>query len=306
MVELAVLRRLEAEESDEFFNSNASQTDSFFSTDSGCYLTQESPRRPARVKNPPVNANRISQYHWLEEVLRAVVVGQARDMVVDVASRSAGSPLFVLAGACPSSLTRAMQAMMFSVVGEALAVDYWWIKPSASDPRALERGTLDRHFQGRHKNTCGKMARAIYAAIADKFVTCRGGGGGTSGGGSDLAFDLDHERRRAFIEERFKDGHRARLYLFFVWQETWSGPWAYRKFMQGQLCYQRMESSTRLSGASPEANGSTGLVRDRFYVRQFKIWDNRILMSPPEDELEVRTCLPPDWVQEMYDMPETF
>ena len=49
-----------------------------------------------------------------------------------------------------------MQAVMYVWgEGDAALMDFWWIKPAASDARLLEEQTLSRHATGPHKNDPG-------------------------------------------------------------------------------------------------------------------------------------------------------
>ena len=91
-----------------------------------------------------------------------------------------GTPLFVVAGACPSSFA-GVQAVMYAAMqpaaaagaaaavgspgapaaggsGSAPEVDFWWVKPRADARRQLDKGTLPRNVSGPHKNTPGGSA----------------------------------------------------------------------------------------------------------------------------------------------------
>eukprot|EP00392_Amoebophrya_sp_AT5.2_P009178 g9206.t1 len=108
-------------------------------------------------------------------------------------------PLFLFAGACPSAVTRNMQAILFVYTfppkrrasrflggggqrGEKAAalkkdspglpgggtIDFWWVKPEAGG-RKLDYNYLQKHESGRWKNVCGSQTRGGYEQIADYF-----------------------------------------------------------------------------------------------------------------------------------------
>ena len=97
------------------------------------------------------NRNRPAHYGWLRQLLEQIAGGRA-PAVRDLASGASGTPLLVVAGACPSVLA-GMQAVVYAAMPSC--VDFWWLKPSAASPAHLERETLHRHAKGAHKNTPG-------------------------------------------------------------------------------------------------------------------------------------------------------
>lgn len=70
-------------------------------------------------------------------------------------------------------------------------VDFWWIKPMASDKREIEPQTLNLHHAPPHKNDPGR-SRALYAQFADLFNVCH-----LHGVIHDAAI-LDHQSSHAF------------------------------------------------------------------------------------------------------------
>lgn len=243
-----------------------------------CIESGQIPRVINRVKKPRQNSNRVSQYSWLEELLRVIVVGDTAG-----AAGSTSRPLFVVAGACPSRTANKMQAVLYSKPHADAALDFWWVKPRAKDALQLESATLEKHTQGPHKNAMGMAGGAVYSPLADKFSAA------TSA--EEDHWDVDSSSGRAFIEERAEDGRRRRLFIFFVWQEAWSGVMSRRKWMEGKLCYQVQELGT---------NGCS--LQERFYARQYKVLDDRVLLATARDEEEVPSLLPPDSFQELYDL----
>ena len=110
-----------------------------------------------------------------------------------------------------------MQAVLYALGLAAPAsspiVDFWWVKPRASDPTALEAATLNRHGKGPHKNDPGR-SRALYVQFADLFT---GGSGTVAVGGGKLSFGLQSVGgvTRAYIEQ-LENGHR--YYIYLIWQ----------------------------------------------------------------------------------------
>lgn len=244
----------------------------------GCSLSREStpastPRLNPRPKLPPKNKNRVSQFVWCEKLLQMIADGTARS-ATSADGQKSSTPLFIVAGACPNSFC-AMQAVLFSQTDKN--VDFWWIKPSQADPTQLESATLNLHSDGTFKNVPGR-SRPVYAPLAEKFA---------AGADGDFVFGVD-DAGRAFIEEDAGDGRRTRMLLLLVWQESWSSPMAYKKYIRGKILYQRGRP------------GSRGTL---FFARQYEICDGHISIAARHEEESVETILPPDSVQEMYAMP---
>jgi len=216
-----------------------------------------------------------SQYAWLQEIPQVIVEGGSLHSSHDSAQFQS-SPLFVVAGACPNSLC-GMQAIMFSKVDSG--VDFWWIKPKKTNPQALERETLRLHTEGEFKNSAGR-SRPIYAPLAEKF---------TAGADGDFTFGID-DRGRAFIEEDSGNGERSRLLLYFVWQEAWSSPMAFKKFIRGKICYQKTEALT---------TSSSDASKGPFFCREYSIQDGQLTIAPLGNEEVVESLLPPDSFQAM-------
>jgi len=232
-----------------------------------------------RVKLPSRNPNKISHFRWLRELLENITSGEAGGSVRDLDKNHVGTPLFVVAGACPNNFC-GTQAVLFCNV--ATHCDFWWIKPQATDGSSLEQMTLDLHSTGPFKNTVGR-SRTVYAPLADKF-NCQ-----TQGQGK-LAFGVD-ESGRAYIEENDVAGQRVRMLLYLVWQESWSSLLARKTFIEGKIFYQRCEHAV---------DGHSTTRELRFFSRQYRIESSEITLAPGQDEEEVHALLPTDDAQEMY------
>lgn len=233
-------------------------------------------------KRPPVNTNLMSSYRWLEELMILVTEGGARGRSRDTVRQKSATPLFAVAGTCPNSMAP-MQAVSFFQLEDGM-VDLWWVKPMKADASRLERETLNLQNSGPNKNDAGARARGLYTPLAERYQ-----GGGTTGKVvGDFAFGIDADGR-AFIDDLVSPG-RDRLFLYFVWQEYWSGVWDRKKFIAGRLCYQRSSSST---------NGRHG-----FYTRQYKITDGQMYIAPKKEEEALPALFPPDSTQSMYDMQQ--
>uniref|UniRef100_A0A7S3ESB9 Uncharacterized protein n=1 Tax=Haptolina ericina TaxID=156174 RepID=A0A7S3ESB9_9EUKA len=163
--------------------------------------------------------------------------------VVDTSSRQSLQPLFVVAGACPNSFC-GMQAVMYCLCLSSPdpKIDFWWIKPMATNSAVIEPQTLDRQGKGVHKNDPGR-SRALYIQFADLFQSSAGSA--TIGGGLLLFGVVDvGSVRRAYIEQA-QSGER--YYISLIWQESWtSNPFASSKFIIGKIVYQRDPSSASL------------------------------------------------------------
>lgn len=226
----------------------------------------EEPEAPPRLRRARTNANRVTQYRWLEPLLESIVDEEK-------ISGSNPTPLFVVAGSCPNRFS-GMQAVLYCLGGSD--IDFWFVKPKRDDGGTIEPETLRRHEKGPHKNTAEKSYK-LYAPLAQKFCC-----GETDG---DFTFGVDGDH--VFIQEASRDAsERMRVYL--VWQELWSGPLARKPFIEGKLCYVRGEC------------GSTG--PSRFRSRQYRIQDGRVWIAPSEDEEVEADLFPDDGFQEMYDM----
>jgi len=233
------------------------------------------------------NNNRPSHYTWLEPLLMSIATNQA-PAVIDHSTQARGTPLFVMAGACPSVLA-AMQAVVFTAMYDAKsphaarlaadgsapapplaaeqpATDFWWLKPQADDATRLTEETLHRHSAGAFKNDPG-ASKKVYAPLAALFSSA----GKTSDGKLSFGVLTRHEvngRARAFIEDVATG---ARYLICFVWLEDWSSPFSWgKKFMKGKLVYQK--------GAADSASGP-------YYARVFEFADG-LLVVPSGDDRE--------------------
>jgi hypothetical protein len=257
----------------------------------------ESAQLEATLKALP-NKNRPSDYRWLEGLL-GMIAFNAAPVVRDLATQAVGSPLFVMAGACPSVFA-GMQAVVFTAMYEPRSpssvrlsaggtgapskeerptIDFWWLKPRPEDGNALQEDTLHRVPKGTWKNDPG-ASKKIYSPLAALFDA-----GGTSTDGK-LRFGVlpradANLRARAYIE---CTATRVRYLLCWVWLEDWSSPISLgKKYMKGKLVYQR--------GDQGVASASTG----RYYARPFKFLES-LLIVPPGSHLEeeVGGVLPAD------------
>lgn len=240
------------------------------------------------------NSNRVSSYRWLASVLKGIVEETGAGGVRDSDSREPGTPLFVVAGGCPNGIC-GMQAMMYVWMKRG-AVDFWWIKPSRSSAEQLERETMNKNSKGPHKNTAERSAR-LYQPLADKFM-------GQAEG--DFRFKVDACGRACIVEVGTEDSPtRTEFILYLVWQEDWSGAMARVKYIEGKLCYKKVrieleEVDDAEVLSAPRSQKETMIPG--FFARQYRIQNDRIWIAPSEDEEVVRSLLPPDTLQEMYEM----
>ena len=152
----------------------------------------------------------------------------------------------------------------------ARAVDFWWVKPSASEPGALEERTLGRNAKGPHKNDPGR-SRTVYAPLADLFNLSNGC---TADGR--LRFGMAYAGGgvpRAYVES-VRTGER--YYLVLVWQEDWTAnPFARSRFILGKLIYQK---TIGLEAEGEAASGAAGgaACGGPFFARPYRITDNAI------------------------------
>eukprot|EP00401_Gymnodinium_catenatum_P006561 CAMPEP_0117495032 /NCGR_PEP_ID=MMETSP0784-20121206/19923_1 /TAXON_ID=39447 /ORGANISM="" /LENGTH=540 /DNA_ID=CAMNT_0005289941 /DNA_START=79 /DNA_END=1701 /DNA_ORIENTATION=- len=235
--------------------------------------TQRSKRRNRQ------NANLVGQYQWLDPLLRSIVDGDtARWGAEDAGTGQDCTPLFVVAGGCPNA-TAPMQAVLYSQTRGG--VDFWFVKPEAKSRDRLEQGTLSKHAFGPFKNTA-EFSKCLYAPLARLFE-------GTTHG--DLVYGVDPLRGRAYIEEQDPEGKTRRLLLYFVWQEAWSHPLAWRRYLEGKICY---EVQGEFQHAGQSAVRDVGR-RTSLRARQFRIDDsNRLWLASLEDEERVNSVLPLD------------
>lgn len=231
-------------------------------------------------KMPRQNNNLVSDYRWLEEVLQEIAVDAPRSAVSDMDNQQVGTPLFVVAGACPNQFCGTMQAILYNQMGPRIA--FWWIKPQNGNSRRLERNTRNKHSTGPFKNVPGDKSGRLYSLFAEKFS---GAVVGT------FRFGVD-ESGYAFIEEHRKDGVVMKMFVYLVWQEAWSSMLSRSRFMQGKICYTKR----------PLAVSSVKIAEPQFFNRQYRLQADQIMIAPLEDEETVATVLPPVSFQEMYDM----
>jgi hypothetical protein len=227
------------------------------------------------------NKNVVASFSWVRELLELIVQGRARDAVADTSTQRRATPLFVIAGACPNSLC-GMQAVLYSAYAD-LSVDFWWVKPRKDDPNRPEKETWNLHRTGRFRNSAGVMAKSMYQPFADRFAGCSDAG---------LAYGVD-DAGRAYIDEG--DGC-TRMFVYLVWQESWSKSMARsKKFLQGKLCYQRRSAP----GSSPDLEQGIAL-----YARQYRVQDSNLFIASREDEEAIPALLPTNpSFQELYDVP---
>jgi len=232
------------------------------------------PKQPAKPKVKSQNKNKVSHYQWLQSLLDPIAQSSAAGTAKTMDTQQTASPLFVVAGACPNAFSP-LQAVLYCEFKEAAKksdrIDFWFVKPSASNKAKFEENTLHRHATGAFKNTAEK-SKKVYAPIGDKFVGTRDGD-----------FYFGTADGRAFMEE---DGS-ARMLVYFIWMESWAGPMARKKFVQGKICYQKSKD---------------GVVAPGFFARQYRIEDNTIWIAPASDEEVLPRSMPPDNFQDMFEM----
>jgi len=137
-------------------------------------------------------------------------------------------PLFFLIGAAPCKMPPVgMQSMTYFISGSG-SIEFWWVKPD-SNGAVYDPAYLTLNTGGACKNACGGAAKAGFQPIADNFaksVTKDGVSFGTEAVSPDVL--------RAFF-----DAGGGRCYVCAIWQEEWSGPMAWTKFMQGRIMFQK-------------------------------------------------------------------
>jgi len=235
-------------------------------------------RRPAKQSRQ--NSNRISQYLWLQDLLQSIVDSLALNSASDMKTGQLGTPLFVVAGSCPNRFC-GMQAILYCQVGSG--IEFWWLKPRGDDATRLDTNTLNKHESGTFKNVAEK-AQKLYAPLADKFLGCTEG---------NFAFRVD-DTGRAIIEETCGE-KRLVLYVYLVWQESWSSVLARKTFIQGKICYERRGDLELPTQSSQDS-------RSIFFTRQYRIEDGRMWIAPFNEEEIVTSILPAEDFQEMYPM----
>eukprot|EP00438_Fugacium_kawagutii_P002001 Skav208918 [mRNA] locus=scaffold787:73495:78833:+ [translate_table: standard] len=244
----------------------------------------EAARLSLQTHLPARNKNKISHFHWSEEILRMIVDGKNKGVSTIRETGEKCTPLLLVAGACPNSIC-GMQAVMFAQA--KAGVEFWWAKPQADLPRQLDRNTLDLHKEGPHRNSTSK-SKALYQPLADKF----------KGSKEDIfEFGVD-ANGRAFIDEKTTDGCR-RMLLYFVWQENWSSFFAYNKYIEGKLFYQRGQPWD-IPDKKWRKSSSGKAAPAPFFARQYRLEGGGLKIAGIETEETVLSLLPPDVCQEMF------
>lgn len=246
------------------------------------------------------NKNRPVHYSWMRDFLSQLA--QCKAPAVHDAGGATGTPLFVVAGACPS-MYAGMQCVLYSAFERDSAgrpeVDFWWIKPidkygySASHPSkkasVLQAQTLTCHTSGKYKNSPGR-SKQVYAPLAALFNRKTAGdgesssssspGAGASGSSVEFGFERDTTSGswRATMSSPARPGELR--YPLLVWQEAWSSPLSRSRWIVGKIVYQRRGPGSG-SPASP------------FYAAPYRI-DGSILTVALEREESLATVLPPD------------
>mmetsp|Transcript_132087 Transcript_132087/g.240346 ORF Transcript_132087/g.240346 Transcript_132087/m.240346 type:complete len:331 (+) Transcript_132087:53-1045(+) len=225
------------------------------------------------LRRPRQNSNEVWHYAWLTELLESIANGDAPGSVLEVDTRKQGTPLFVLAGACPNLIT-GMQALMYCWLPSS--VDFWWVKPDSSGQQ-LEKETLNKHTKGKFKN-CSERGRKHLMPFAERF----------SRGFSDNVFTYGLDsNKRAFIDVQVGN-QTIRMLVYLIWQEAWNMAAFGPKYIEGKLCYQRQIG---------EQSAHTKLP---LFARQYKILNGNVYFDAFEEE--VAALLPPEPFQEMHDM----
>lgn len=233
---------------------------------------------PNRPRRPRQNANLVTQYRWLQDLLENIVNGAAGSLTGCKNGETGQSciPLFVVAGVCPSKFPPSpMQAVLFSQSGGKL-IDFWFVKPEAGNSAVLEQATLSKNAKGPHKNNA-ERSKNLYNPLAEKFA-------GRADG--DCVYGVD-AKGRAFIEERTALGQQRRMLVYFVWIENWSSGMTGKKFLEGKICFEK------------ERRPGTGRGEKAFCARQYRIEDGSILLAPREEEESLPGMMPPEEFQRM-------
>ncbi|CAD7936708.1 unnamed protein product [Amoebophrya sp. A25] len=175
------------------------------------------------------NPNKLTDYVWLQSLLNAL---SADPLGVDADELTKGCaagqfPLFVFAGACPSSITRSMQAILFvykmpSTSGGMLpriskkrksatqsgSIDFWWIKPKYDGGKSgkiycdMDLEFMQKHTSGKAKNACGGQVKGGYEQIADYFLKNKVSGDGQFRFGIEMVYRKDGSViPRAYVEK---------------------------------------------------------------------------------------------------------
>mmetsp|Transcript_21109 Transcript_21109/g.48891 ORF Transcript_21109/g.48891 Transcript_21109/m.48891 type:complete len:404 (-) Transcript_21109:503-1714(-) len=250
-----------------------------------------------------LNSNRVSHFRWCSTLLQSIATSSSAAFA---GSGRDSSPLFVVAGACPNRYCGIpMQAVLFSHVKTpeserdgGFDVDFWWIKPSRTNPEIVEPGTLSLHAAGSFRNVPGGSSRSIYAPLAEKFKGDEDEDDDGSGG--DFRFGVD-QQGRAYIEEEEFDGRRSRMLIYLVWQEAWSSAMSRNKFIRGKICYQKSELRQLSDPACSDSHRSWTPALPGFFSREYEFRSSGGLLSiaPKCEEEEWATIMPPDSFQEM-------
>jgi len=204
------------------------------------------------------NKNELVDYIWLKDALCMISSNQAGKMnCKHVGTKTKLTAIFFVLGGCPNAFC-GMQVVLFAV--DDSHVDFWWVKPSKTDPKQLEKETLNRHDKGKYKNDPGR-SRAFYTPLATLFQDCSQV--------KDWKFGLkrssnaDEQVVRAILENSQTN---EILYLIFLWQEDWTqNPFASSKFIKGKLVYQRSEGLSE------------------YFYRQYEIHDGALVIADFED-----------------------
>lgn len=234
---------------------------------------------PAPIRDPPKmplsnywNSNRPTQYAWLEEVIEPVVQCRNSTKCHRIDEGDCLTPMIVIVGACPNAFCGMQAILLCARDGE---VDFWWIKPQASNPSQLERATLDLHSTGPHTNSPGN-SRAVYQPLADMFKL------GYKSPQVTFGVTLVGGCARAFIDYGGPISS-DRLWVYMFWQEKWqTNVFSSRKFVEGKIVYQKTPNEMR------------------FYSRTFQLIAPRnISISEHEDKYWRWPPLPDDAIKDL-------
>jgi len=209
---------------------------------------------------PSSNKNTTADYNWLEDCLCTLSANKAETLSCScVATKTSLTPVLFVIGGCPNALC-GMQAVMFAVDSSS-ALDFWWVKPSKTDPTKLEKDTLNRNDSGKNKNDPGR-SKPFYQPLADLFQQ-----GSRVKNWSFGLKKFDHasgQVMRAFIKNESNPDEV--LYMLYLWQEDWTtNPFARSKYIKGKLVYQRSLDSTD------------------YFFKQYEIHDGVAFISDGED-----------------------
>ena len=283
------------------------------------------------------NKNRVSHYGWCSNLLESIAANSALE-VADADTSARGTPLFVVAGACPSYPFASMQAVMYSLMRSPPRpgtssppppplLDFWWIKPTKADPLALEPATLTRTTKGQYKNDPGR-SRPLYAQFADLFVAASSGAGaggsrsasGGSGGSSSSSGEGDGRGAATPAAKAASSGGGsgsssgalpgAATEWQFGWAEVGGSTRAtLTSLSSGIIVYLTFVWQERWSSILARSRYMEGKVvyqKDpttaAYHARQYLVSDGKLTLHPAEQRVPGDKALCPDTLKRLFPM----